>query len=473
MTALHFRGTGKHLFSAGSDQRVCWWDVASGTVVAEFRTHASPLLELVCGPPREQTQGDPFPMGELYGGHADGTLAVWSLDTKDLIRSSVSHAGSSAAVLSVGVAPGGDLVALGQLDGTLGAHKAGGTERGPEVAGEMIGQCTLSSAVVCVGFQPPHQKGVAGDAVNHQLLCVCCREGVQFWSTAHLLSRVTHPSEEAANVHQEALEARRPIGAQAPPTPARTPVRSAATEESAAVEEEPPRPQLGSPPPTAMPAAAAAPGPFGTPARVYRRPTAVEQSLPPQPTAQTEEDAEEHYAAPAPQMHSAAATPVASPERAFDEGEAALAARRALAKAAPSPFATPRAANFGNPVAFASVLVANHQQNRNDPDGPAEEQLPQAQPALNSTAKLAAKLEAVIRDRPAAAAVAKVRAAAKVSPSLVNFGMDDRKYGCLTPLELGPDDEGPTADLPPVRLFTNAASGIGSVCPPRESAPRD
>lgn len=456
VTALHFRGTGKHLFSAGSDQRVCWWDVASGTVVAEFRTHASPLLELVCGTPREQTKGDPFPMGELYGGHADGTLAVWSLDTKDLIRSSVSHAGSSAAVLSVGVAPGGDLVVLGQLDGTLGAHKAGGTEHGPQVAGEIIGQCALSSAVVCVGFQPPHQKGVVGDAVNHQLLCVCCREGVQFWSTAHLLSRVTHPAEEAANTHQESLDARRPIGARAPPTPARTPVRSAVTEDSAAAEEEPPRPQTASPPPTAMPAGATS-GPFGTPARVYRRPTAVEQSLPPQPTAQTEEEdyedyeeevAEEQYAAAAaPQMHSAAATPVASPERAFDEGEAALAARRALAKAAPSPFATPRAANFGNPVVFASVLVANHQQNLDE-----EEQLQQAQPALNSTARLAAKLEAAVRERPAAAAVAKVRAAARVSPSLVNFGMDDRKYGCLTPLKLGPDDEGPTADLPPVRV---------------------
>ena len=149
VTALHFLGG--NLFSAGSDQRVCSWDVASGAAVAEFRTHASPLLDLTSSTAAASGDGS-----ELFGGHADGTVSVWSLDTQTLVRSVPSQTGT-CAVLSVAAAPAGDLVAVGQLDGTLSAHKGGAD--GPAMAGELIGNCELASAVVCVGFQPAGQRG--------------------------------------------------------------------------------------------------------------------------------------------------------------------------------------------------------------------------------------------------------------------------------------------------------------------------
>ena len=73
-----------------------------------------------------------------------------------------------------------------------------------------------------------------------------------------------------------------------------------------------------------------------------------------------------------------------------------------------------------------------------------------AMPKMNSTLRLAARLEEIQQERPAAAAVAKVIAAAKPSRGLVNFSMEDRKYGALTTIEILPEETGPTADLPPV-----------------------
>ena len=545
VTALHFRDAGKHLFSAGSDQRVCWWDVSSGAVLAEFRTHAAPLLELASSrvPPGAEARQQQA-VGQLYGGHADGTLAVWSLETKELLRSVQSYSGSTAAVLSVAVAPGGDLVALGQLDGTLGAHKAGGTQQGPTAAGEMIGQCKLSSAVVCVGFQPPHQRGVEGDDVNKQLLCVCCREGVQFWSTAHLLSRVTHPAQQAANAQYEKLEAQHPIGVGAgmPPTPTRSPgpmtsdTRTAAADAAAAANDtvtdntaadtnvdldlETPRPQPTSPPPMTLPStdmnvpsASALDGPPGgssiRPLRISssnhprqnqnrrRRSSNIDAAADATASAastQEEDEAQledmQHQQQLPP--HSAAATPVASPERAEADaaaaGSAALAARRALAKAisggertaaAPScssavAFASPADANFGNPLAFASTLVANRNREAAQQQQEQEEQEEgqgagvgsHAMPKMNSTLRLAARLEEIQQERPAAAAVAKVIAAAKPSRGLVNFSMEDRKYGALTTIEILPEETGPTADLPPVTTVQYPPTHLLSLCTP-------
>lgn len=491
VTALCFHNEGKQLFSAGSDQRVCWWDVSSGTVVAEFRTHAAPLLELVTSPGAHDGRGQNIAGAtcELYGGHADGTLAVWSLETKELLRSVHSHAGSNAAVLSVSVAPADDLVAVGQLDGTLGAHKAGGTEAGAQAAGEMIGQCTLSSAVVWVGFQPSYQRGVEGDSVNHQLLCVCCREGVQFWSTAHLLSRVTHPAEKAANEHHDELQRRevtgtgaaelaRPAGhvSQAHPPPD-LPVANHATTADADLET--PRPQPMSPPPTTMNTDVDAPPP-GSSLRPLQTSRRLRQQLSPEEAKVTSKSAPEPEAASGTGsgsaaaeldtgtvqqlQHSAAATPVASPERAEDPGVAALAARRALVKATDSsylqPFASPSEANFGNPLSFASVLVNSNRRREEANDGShphcadaysGDESSAVAAPQMNSTLRLAAQLEEIKRERPAAEAIARIRSAARPARELLNFSMDDRKYGCLTPLDPTPEEEGPNADLPPVR----------------------
>ena len=175
-------------------------------------------------------------------------------------------------------------------------------------------------------------------------------------------------------------------------------------------------------------------------------------------------------------QHSAAATPVASPERAEDPGMAALAARRAFVMGAagesghsnavePSPlpaFESPSEANFGNPLAFASVLVhssrrrqnANGSDHQHSADAPAgDESSAGAAPQMNSTLRLAAKLDEVKRESPAADAIAQVRAAARPARNLLNFSMNDRKYGCLTPLEPSPEDQGPNADLPPVRIL--------------------
>lgn len=498
VTALRFHNGGKQLFSAGSDQRVCWWDVTSGAVLAEFRTHAAPLLELVTSSSAHDGGGQ-IAAGatcELYGGHADGTLAVWSLETKELLRSVHSHAGSTAAVLSVSVAPADDLVAVGQLDGTLGAHKAGGTAEGAQAAGEMIGQCTLPSAVVWVGFQPSHQRGVEGDSVNHQLLCVCCREGVQFWSTAHLLSRVTHPAETAANEHHEELQARQLTGTGAAGlaspgvelsrahVPADLTVANHATTADADLET--PRPQPMSPPPTTMNTDLDSPPPGSSlrPLQTSRRMVAPRQQLSPEEAkvthsepelesnsesasaaAEVDSDAVQQF------QHSAAATPVASPERAEDPGVAALAARRALVKAAAEsdapdsshlqPFASPSEANFGNPMAFASVLVnsnrrreeASGSSHQHGADAHSGDRTPSAvaAPQMNSSMRLAAQLEEIKLERPAAEAIAQIRSAARPARDLLNFSMDDRKYGCLTPLDPTPEEEGPNADLPPVR----------------------
>ena len=43
-TALCFHG--KYVFSAGTDQRVKWWDVKSGELISEFVTHDSPVLDM-------------------------------------------------------------------------------------------------------------------------------------------------------------------------------------------------------------------------------------------------------------------------------------------------------------------------------------------------------------------------------------------------------------------------------------------
>lgn len=489
VTALHFHDGGKHLFSAGSDQRVCWWDVSSDALLAEFRTHAAPLLELTTSP-SAHVNADQTAAGqgyELYGGHADGTLVVWSLKTKELLRSVHSHAGSNAAVLSVGVAPTDDLAAVGQLDGTLGAHKAGGTAEGPQVAGEMIGQCKLSSAVVWVGFQPPHQRGVKGDSVDHQLLCVCCREGVQFWSTAHLLSRVTHPADAAANEHHENLQAPQPVAAGD-----RVPTPSAAVNRATKVDLdlETPRPEPTSPPPTFMNTDVnmVPPGSSLQPVRISRQGGVPHERLSPEeakPTPEPEPDPEldsESASANAAEggadavqqlQHSAAATPVASPERTEDAGAVALAARRALVKGAAesgashdadcSPltaFTSPSEANFGNPLAFASVLVNSNRQRAQEESArghqhgadaqPGDDSPAVASPQMNSTLRLVAQLDEIKRERPAAEAIAQVRAAARPARCLLNFSRHDRKYGCLTSLEPTPEEDGPNADLPPV-----------------------
>ena len=364
----------------------------------------------------------------------------------------------------------------------------------------MIGQCKLSSAVVWVGFQPSHQRGVEGDSANHQLLCVCCREGVQFWSTAHLLSRVTHPAETAANEHHEELQARQLAVAGAAeferprsePLDMRPPAVLAVADHASTVatDLDTPRPQPRSPPAAAMNTDEDTPPPGSSlralqisrrVAAADQQPSSEEAKVTPEPEPEPEPYSSAASAAAAAGadahivelLHSAAATPVASPARAEDAGVAALAARRALVKVAAhsdpaphtdcsplQPFASPSEANFGNPLAFASVLVNSNRRreeagdhvHQHGADAPPGDDTPAvAAPQMNSTLRLAAQLNEIKKQRPAAEAIAQIRSTARPKRDLLNFSMDDRKYGCLTPLDPTPEEVGPNADLPPVR----------------------
>ena len=145
---------------------------------------------------------------------------------------------------------------------------------------------------------------------------------------------------------------------------------------------------------------------------------------------------EEHAgnASAAPHAASEPATPVATPDRAdpyLDYGAAALAARRAKALATesvPGPALVPPAeANYGDPVAFASVLVSHQNHKSAEAEMSAEEAAEPSlrQPQLHSTARLAARLEAVKQEKLPAEAVAAARAAAKPR-SLVDFALHER-----------------------------------------------
>ena len=152
---------------------------------------------------------------------------------------------------------------------------------------------------------------------------------------------------------------------------------------------------------------------------------------------------EEHAgnASAAPHAASEPATPVATPDRAdpyLDYGAAALAARRAKALATesvPGPALVPPAeANYGDPVAFASVLVSNQSHKNAEAEMSAEEVAEPSlrQPQLHSTARLAARLEAVKQEKLPAEAAAAARAAAKPR-SLVDFALHERTCNCWPP----------------------------------------
>ena len=324
------------------------------------------------------------------------------------------------------------------------------------------------------------------DGVNHQLLCVCCREGVQFWSTAHLLSRISHPLQDAADTHDQQLDpafevqprdrssmpfettttnnqqllcdqaARKDaVGRSPPPTPTRpeerlpqpiptpqpTPERDEALPEAVGAE-------LGS---AADDEQAQQPEEGDEASQAYGHEAGVQQTQEQefeQEEEQEQEQAglvgpEEHAgnASAAPHAASEPATPVATPDRAdpyLDYGAAALAARRAKALATesvPGPALVPPAeANYGDPVAFASVLVSNQNHKSAEAEMSAEEVAEPSlrQPQLHSTARLAARLEAVKQEKLPAEAAAAARAAAKPR-SLVDFALHERTCNCWPP----------------------------------------
>jgi len=60
--------------------------------------------------------------GLLFGGHADGTLSSWSLETRSLVCSAQHR---SSAVLCVEAASNGKVVVAGSFDGGLTAYSTG------------------------------------------------------------------------------------------------------------------------------------------------------------------------------------------------------------------------------------------------------------------------------------------------------------------------------------------------------------
>lgn len=64
--------------------------------------------------------------GLLFGGHADGTLSTWSLETRSLVCSAQCRGSALLTATASSSCSHGNLVVTGGLDGVLLVHRIGG-----------------------------------------------------------------------------------------------------------------------------------------------------------------------------------------------------------------------------------------------------------------------------------------------------------------------------------------------------------
>lgn len=303
-----------------------------------------------------------------------------------------------------------------------------------------MGRCMLGSAVVCCSFQPGVELEYCG---SNQLLCICCRDGVQFWSTEHLLARIQEDGSAEIGSRNGVGEGRQPSMSMAPiPTLLVNPRHTSERinpDDKAEFEN-------------------------STGGGNHRLSDSSDQTACTQPIGRFTDvsgDAVHIHASESgatESLRTSQRTTIAGPlnNSVQDEGQhcnslpetctplyghtidirgtsdsthrhPALAARQKL-RGDTVPFNRPADANFGDPLRFAAILSASRSRQPSGTGG-------RTRASPNSTTRLANRLKALQKERFPANTAAGAVATARV-PTLVNFSREDRKYAtvpCLKP----------------------------------------